>query len=217
MPLYIFLDESGNFDFSSTVTRYLVLTGLVSHNVMPAVVELHQFKHEIITQGENLEYFHATEDRQWVRNGVFSIISDCDHLAMHTVIIEKTRLNPALYDMRKFYPFACRHLFADIFAHELSSLFDHVILFMDNIPVRRVRQATLKGIKGNLKGYLSPGQRYDILMHASKSHPYLQIVDYLSWAVYVKWTRAERRPWNDISHLIQTEREVLRDSKSRYY
>lgn len=65
---------------------------------------------------------------------------------------------------------------------------------MDNIPVRRVRRATLKGVKENLKGCLAPDQRYDILMHASKSHPYLQIVDYLSWAVYVKWTRAEQRP-----------------------
>jgi len=55
------------------------------------------------------------------------------------------------------------------------------------------------------------------IMHASRSHPYLQIVDYLSWAVYVKWTRAERRPWNNIAHLIRTEHEVFEDSERRYY
>lgn len=217
MILCLFLDESGNFDFSPTGTRYLVLTSLVARDVMPTVVELHRFKHEVITQGENLEYFHATEDRQWIRNGVFNIIGVCDHLTVHTVVVEKAGIDPALYDMHKFYLFACQHLFAGTFAHEPPSSFDHVIVFMDSIPVRRVRRATLKGIKENLKGYLAPGQRYDILMHASKSHPYLQIVDYLSWAVYVKWTRAERRPWNSIAHLIRTENEIFKDSERRYY
>ena len=217
MTLYLFLDESGNFDFSPSGTRYLVFTGLVTRDVVPTVIELHCLKHEAITRGEGLECFHAAEDRQWIRDGVFGIVSACSHLAVHTVIIEKARLNRALYDIRKFYPFVCQHLFAGIFAHEPPSSFDHVVVFIDSIPVHRIREATLKGIKENLKNHLIPGQRYDILMHASKSHPYLQIVDYLSWAVYVKWTRAEQRPWNVIAHLVQTEHEVLKNSERRYY
>jgi hypothetical protein len=217
MTLYLFLDESGNFDFSPSGTRYLVFTGLVTRDVVPAVIELHCLKHDAIARGEDLECFHAAENRQWIRDNVFGIVSVCSHFAVHAVIIEKARLNPALYDMRKFYPFACQHLFAAIFAHEPSSSFGHVVVFIDSVPVRRVREATLKGIKENLKEHLAPGQRYEILMHASKSHPYLQIVDYLSWAVYVKWTRAEQRPWNVIAHLVQTEHEALKNSERRYY
>jgi hypothetical protein len=217
MTLYLFLDESGNFDFSPSGTRYLVVTSLVTRDVVPMVIELHCFKHEVIARGENLECFHAAENRQWIRDRVFGIISACNHFAVHAVIIEKAKLDPALYGMRRFYPFACQHLFAAIFAHEPSSSFDQVVVFIDNVPVRKAREAILKGIKENLKDHLAPGQRYDILMHASQSHPYLQIVDYLSWAVYVKWTRAEQRPWNVIAHLVQTEHDALENSGRRYY
>lgn len=215
--LYLFLDESGNFDFSPTGTRYLVFTGLATRDVVPAVIELHRFKHQVIEQGENLEYFHATEDRQWVRNGVFGIISACGRLAAYAVIIEKAKADPALYDLTRFYPFVCGHLFADLFAEVPPTSFDRVIVFLDNLPVRRVRQAVLKGIKENLKDYLAPGQRYDILMHAAKSHSYLQMVDYLGWAIYVKWTRAEQRPWQAVSRLVHAERDVFQNSQVRHY
>jgi hypothetical protein len=215
--LYLFLDESGNFDFSPIGTRYLTFTGLATRDVVPAVIEVHRFKHQVIERGEDLEYFHATEDRQWVRDGMFGIIGARSHFAVYAIIIEKAKTDPSLRDMARFYPFVCGRLLADLFTDVSPASLNRIIVFMDDVPVRRVRQAVLKGIKENLKTYLAPGQPYGILMHAAKSHPYLQMVDYLGWAVYVKWARSEERPWQAVSRLFHAEEEVFRDSQVRYY
>ena len=85
------------------------------------------------------------------------------------------------------------------------SHFDKVFIFLDRESTRRnEREALIKGVKRYLAGYLGKVP-YVICMHRSASHPYLQIVDYFSWAIYVKWERIEMRPYNLISHLINSE------------
>jgi len=41
---YLFLDEGGNFDFSSTGTRYFILTSVATQRPFPAHASLDDFK-----------------------------------------------------------------------------------------------------------------------------------------------------------------------------
>ena len=60
------------------------------------------------------------------------------------------------------------------------------------------------------------GVRYVICMHDSRTHPYLQMVDYCSWAIYVKWEKQELRPYRTIKALIRSEFDIFRTgSESR--
>ena len=72
--LYIFLDEGGNFDFSTGGTKYFTLTALSKERPFQAYMPLCELKYDLIELGTEIEFFHAAEDRQAVRNSVFDII-----------------------------------------------------------------------------------------------------------------------------------------------
>jgi len=94
--LFIFIDESGNFDFSPNGTKYFVLSS-VSTLTLPGKERLEEIKYKLMKNGINLEYFHATEDRQMVRNQVYDFIEKLDDIEIDSVIVQKNKANPSLY------------------------------------------------------------------------------------------------------------------------
>ncbi|MBF0635084.1 MAG: DUF3800 domain-containing protein, partial [Nitrospinae bacterium] len=58
--LYIFLDESGNFDFSPKGSPFLVLTAIVAKRPFAWVDKLACLKYDLIENGFEIEFFHCT-------------------------------------------------------------------------------------------------------------------------------------------------------------
>ena len=56
--VYIFLDESGNFDFSPGGTRYFVLTSVSMERPFPVAAPLDDYKRDCLEYDLDLEYFH---------------------------------------------------------------------------------------------------------------------------------------------------------------
>lgn len=73
---YIFLDESGNFDFGNSGTRYLVLTSVGIFRPSPMWGRIADYKYRCIETGTDIEYFHCYDDRGPVRGAVFDLIAD---------------------------------------------------------------------------------------------------------------------------------------------
>lgn len=103
--LYIFLDESGNMDFSKNGTRFFLIAGLVQERPFEAYKALCDLRYDLIESGEDIHWFHATEDQQPVRNRVFAIIQqNLDHMRVDALIIEKRKTHPSLQQESRFYP-----------------------------------------------------------------------------------------------------------------
>jgi hypothetical protein len=66
--LYIFLDEAGNFDFSSNGTRYFVMACITRERPFGDYNDFIQLKYDLVEHGDEVEYFHASEDKQAVRD-----------------------------------------------------------------------------------------------------------------------------------------------------
>src|SRR4030042_2824726 len=198
--LYVFIDVSGNYDFSIKGTKYVVLTSLICTDISPGILELHALKHDIIAQGVNIEYFHASEDKQIVRNRVFDIISGLGHIRIDSLVVEKCRTAPSLRSLNRFYPKMVEYLLKyplNPKGVDISS-FEKVFLFVDREGSRaNERDALTKALKMSITQLLGDAP-YAICMHSSISHPYLQIVDYCSWAIYVKNEKSEMRPYEKI-------------------
>lgn len=96
--LFIFLDESGNLDFSPSGSRYWSLTALCTFEPVRGRESLLHLMYSLADQGMGQECFHATEDKQAVRNEVFSCLDTMDdRFEIHSVIAEKSKAHPALY------------------------------------------------------------------------------------------------------------------------
>jgi len=77
--LYIFLDEGGNLDFSPNGTKFFTVSTITKCRPFALDADLLALKYDLLEEGLDLDCFHASEDRQLVRNRVFSLIGR--HLA----------------------------------------------------------------------------------------------------------------------------------------
>ena len=217
--LYVFIDVSGNYDFSPAGTMSIVITSTLCSDINPGVLELYAVKHEVIDQGIDIEYFHAAEDRQPVRDRVFNVISGLTHIRIDSIIVEKSKVDPNLRPLNRLYPTMVEYLLQYPFDPRGIDVtrFDKVLIFMDRESARaREKEALTKAVKLSLARHLR-GVPYTLSMHSSASHPYLQIVDYCSWAVYVKWERGEIRPFNQIKTLVKSEFLIYQNKKAKWY
>lgn len=208
--LYVFIDVSGNYDFSSTGTKYLIMTGLTCTDISPGIIELHEIRHWLIDGGFDVEYFHATEDAQTVRNQVFAIIIKFNHIRIDSVIAEKSNIPASLRGVGQIYPLMVEMLYNSLLCGGVEiNKSDKVVIFMDRESAHaREREPLIKGIKKYLSQHL-PRTPYQILMHASMSHPYLQVVDYCSWAIFRKWEKSDRRSFDKIQQLVKSEISIF--------
>lgn len=216
---YIFLDESGNFDFSLSGTRHFVLTSVSMERPFPVAAPLDDYKHDCLEYGLDLEYFHCYRDGKIVRNRVFEMIAGhLDDTHIDCLVVEKAKVGPELQEDRRFYPTLLAHLLKLILPGESSDGdTEKVIVITDTIPANKKRRAIERGVRTALHGTLPPRMQYRILHHQSRSHYGLQVADYCCWAVFRKWQTGERTWYDLIRPAIRRELDLFHAKATRYY
>jgi hypothetical protein len=215
--LYIFLDESGNFDFSPNGTKYFFITSVTKERPFNAYKELCELKYDLIENGEDIEYFHATEDSQIIRDRVFKIISaNMQGIRIDSIIVEKRKTVPTWQVAEIFYPKILAYLIRYIFKGVRASDYKEIIVVTDQLPLNKKREAIVKGVKQALSAML-PAKNYRVLHHDSKSCFDLQIADYCTWAIQKKWSQNELRPYSIIEPVVFSEFDIFRNGTEFFY
>ena len=216
--IYIFLDEAGNLDFSPSGTRYFSLTSITKERPFEAYKDLTELKYDLVELGTDIEYFHASEDSQAVRNRVFQIIQNrLQGVRIDSLIVEKRKTGPALQALEKFYPRMLGYLLKYVIDGYSLVGVKQVVVFTDRIPIARKRNAVEKAIKITLAHMLPANVRYRLLHHDSKSNLDLQVADYCNWAIYRKWDRQDKRSYQLIQSAIRSEFDIFRTGQKYYY
>ncbi len=216
--LYIFLDEGGNLDFSSKGTGYFTISSITKIRPFRAFSELTALKYNLIERGISIEYFHASEDKQIVRNEVFGIINK--HFVdskIDSIIVEKRKAQPSIRDELRFFPEMLGNLLSSVLKGYDLSEYIKILIFTDTIPVKNKRNAVEKAIKKVLSGILPANVSYSILHHSSKSNLDLQMSDYCNWAIYRKWEKGDLRSYDLIKKYIRCEIDIFENETKNYY
>ena len=207
---YIFLDESGNFDFGASGTRYLVLTSIGMCRPFPAWGQLDDYKYRCIENGTDIEYFHCYDDRKNVRHAVFDVIAaHLDNMRIHCVVIEKAKNPPTMRETKRLYLWMLGYLLKAALSEELNTGAKEVIVITDTIPVNKKRKAVEKSIQRALAEKQPPKVTYRILHHQSRSHYGLQVADYCCWAIFRKWERKDSTWYDRIKPAVRREANVF--------
>jgi len=142
VAVYLFFDESGNLDFGPSGSRYFCVGTLATRD--PAALDraLAALRYELLAEGTELEAFHATDDRQAVRDRVFAALTAAGGFEVDALVVEKARVPEALRDEARFYPECAERLLAPVFARYRDPA-ERVVVVTDRLPLR-ARQ----GIKG---------------------------------------------------------------------
>lgn len=216
--LYIFLDEAGDFAFSEKGTRYFIVGSITAERPFPVYPDLTELKYDLAEHGTDLEYFHASENAQAVRDRVFAIVQrHLDGIRIDATIVEKRKTGPALQMPEKFYPRMLGYHLELILRQYRLTDYTSVIVYTDQIPVQRNREAIKKAVKQTLAKSLPEGVTFQVLHHDSKSNFQLQVADYCTWAVYRKWARQDERSYRLIAPAVRSEFDIFRTGTQLYY
>lgn len=227
-PLFIFVDESGDFNFSPSGSKYYIFTCIITHSPSENINELNELRHRILSRElfkelsdvyieNNIAYrFHATEDVQIVRDEVFSLITKMKFFKTHSIVIPKNKTNPSIRLPIKFYPKTLSSLLDYVFKRYKYS---NLIIFVDGNPVNTQKTAFVKAIKEYI-AQKSPKTSYSIHCPPSFGNYFLQIADYVNWAIYRKWDSGghDLRSYNLISKFLgSTEKNIYAMGTIEYY
>ncbi len=216
--LFVYVDEAGNFDFSAGGTRYFVVSCLVVSPPFSCHHALLDAKYEFLRQGFNLEYFHASENKQIVRDAVFSALAPhLESLGVYSIILQKNKAHPRLHDPRRFYPLAVGWLMKHALPRSLNDATRSLVVVTDSIPLSKRRREAEKSLKASIAASVPDSTSYHIFHHQSRSDLNLQIVDYVNWAIFRKWEREDARAYQYIRAAIRSEGDLFRAGTVEYY
>jgi hypothetical protein len=197
---YLFIDEAGNFDFGSSGTRHFLLTGVLMRRPFRHLPGLLDVKYDFLEEGLDLEYFHASEDRQAVRDRVFRCLAaHAGGLHLICVVACKAILDPELLTPERLYSAAFDLLVREALDAPAPAPGGQIIVITDSLPVRSGGAAVRRAVRTTLKAHTPEGVSYRVLHHASRADLNLQVADYCAWAVYRKWERADDRSFRIIA------------------
>jgi hypothetical protein len=189
MPtLHIHLDESGDFTFSPKGSRFYIFTAAWTYDPVPLAARLRLLKFDLIKQGhgENLSGFHACDDPPLRRETVVNLIRDSQDWHFASIVIEKCKVNPTLYDPLSFYPKFLTSVLKFVLKGRLRGGTPLVLIYTVTLPFQKNhRMAVTTTIKASCKDQLVVPFR--LLHHRVESNHWIQIADYCSWAVCRKW------------------------------
>lgn len=182
--LFVFVDESGNFDFSPTGTRHLVLSAVIFQKPIRSASKLLRLKYHRCANGFNTPGFHASEDRNNTRHQVFEVIASDKHLKSFTAVLDKADYRETLIRPTDIY-----HSFGLSLAKHIRPLASgkKVILVFDKALMAKDEKALFSSLKTQLASYDSS---YLIYFQNVSKDLNAQIADYVAWAHFVFFERS---------------------------
>src|SRR3989344_5832666 len=167
MTLFIYIDESGNFDFSPTGTKHFALTAFSTFYPAKPSQAFFNLKCKLLAQGVDIEYFHATEDKQAVRNQVFKLVSNLKTSKAFSVIIKKASLAKNLKEPDATYQYACLKLLDKIFSKYSALSFENVVIIMGSVFSKRKHIFIKRTVKKFLRKIIK--KTFSVYFHQTKS------------------------------------------------
>ena len=174
-------------------------------------------RREMIWRGEPVgEFFHATEDKQPIRDQVYSLLQLYDFRVQAT-IMEKAKAQPHTRQTKvRFYQYGWYHHLkyaAPKFVGQATeiqittaSAGTHKEQKHFSAAVNDVAQQTIRG-----------NRRWNTAFCRSVADPCLQVADYCAWAIQKKWERQDPRSYDLIKHRIMHEVDMWEHGTVLYY
>ena len=156
--LHIFADEAGDFEFSrkQNVSRYFILC-TVAMDSCHVADDLLNLRRQLAWDGFNLgDYFHATVDKQLVRDEVFNLITNHD-FSVQATIMEKSKAQTQVRTSRaRFYQYGWLYHFR----HSTRSLLNgmpELMVTTASIGTKKERASFASAVKDAMRQTINPG------------------------------------------------------------
>ena len=217
MRKHIYADEAGNFDFSRKqgASRYFILTTVAidDHRIESELLEL---RRELAWNGIDIvREFHATEDRQPVRDKVFDVLKRYS-FRIDATVLEKGKASPRIRAREEtFYKYAWFYHMKHV-APRVASKSDDLVVIAASIGTKRKEKNFRYSIQDVME-QTSPTRSMRVNMWPAAIDPCLQVADYCCWAIQRKWESGDCRSYDLIKNKIWSEYDLFARGITWYY
>ncbi len=214
---FIFTDEAGDFAFKRgpNVPNYFIVCSITvdSCDVGEALLKLRrQLAWEKAPIGD---YFHASEDKQSVRDRVFEAVRR-EPFRIDATILEKAKAQPhTCVDAATFYKYAWWYHFKHI-GPQIAYRANELHINTASIGTKK-GQAVYTNAVNNVVQQVLKGVTYVTTFTPAGCDPCLQLADYCTWALQRKWEKNDSRSYALIQGRIASEFNLWRHGQKFYY
>ena len=212
----VFSDEAGCLTFKppgNGVSRYFMI-GTVAMEDCSVGEELLKLRRELAWVGLHIDQFHATSDKQRVRDRVFDVLSRAD-LRYDVTILDKRKAYEYLReDPLRFYKTAW-YLHFKYVAPCIVGPLDELLVVASSLQINRKKKLVHAAVE-DVVAQVSPTVVFHTAFAPTMSDPCLQVADYLAWAVQRKYELGDERSYDLVKHLIASEFEPFAVGSLQY-
>jgi hypothetical protein len=219
--VHVFGDEAGDLVFKPSgngVSKNFII-GTVAMEDCSIAEDLTALRRELAWDGLHLDQFHATEDKQLVRDRVFEIIAAHD-LQFHATSYEKRKARPYTYsDPLYFYKLAWYLHFKHV-APEIADEKDELLVVASSLQIKRKRKTTKAAIHQavtEVVNQVSPTVSCHCAFSPAQSDPCLQVADYMTWAIQRKRESGDSRSYDLIKHQIDSDYDFFKWGSKTFF
>lgn len=211
---YLFVDEAGNFDFSARGSKYFILTS-VALDGCTVGDELLELRRVLIWEGIELsDAFHATSEKQAVRDRVYALLQG-HRFRIDATIFEKCKTQPSRQSEEALYALAWyQHM--KYVAPRIAHADDELMVVGASISTNR-RRADFARAVAEVVHQTARTATVRTAYWPANTDPCLQVADYCCWAIQRKWERDDPRSYVLIQDKIRSEFEPFRVGRTIYY
>lgn len=215
--LYVFADESGNFDFrrGPNISRFFIVC-TVTMPACDAGTELLALRRQLAWDNVPLrDYFHATTDTQSVRDLVFATI--CKHdFRIQATIMEKSKAMPSIRPTdARFY----QHGWFRHFQYGMSGSIracSEMHITAASVGTKKGQMVFTDAVRDVLKQTVGKRSHRASFWPCS-TDPCLQLTDYCTWAIQRKWEQGDTRSYDLIKERVTYEYDMFQKGTTHYY
>lgn len=214
---FIFIDESGCFAFNRkpNVSRYYILCS-VTMSSCEVTDDLTELRYKLSREGAYPNhYFHATADKQHVRDRVYEVIRKHD-FSVQATIMEKSKAHESIRASRPhFYKTGFFHHFKNGVTPLVPNS-SEAFLTTACLGSRKERAAFQDAVSDVVRQTRKQGS-WTTDFVPSQANPCLQVADYCAWAIQRKWERDDTRSYDLIKDRITYEYDLWRNETVHHY
>lgn len=217
---FIFADEAGDFTFNRehNVSKFFILCTVLMDECEVAT-DLLRLRRQLAWDGHELgEYFHATTDKQAVRNAVFDTIMRRP-FSVQSTIMEKCKAQPQTRTTRaRFYQYGYFYHFKFGPTKHLNGSKDEALVTTASLGTKKERQAFQDAVADVMRQTKKVKDwRADFM--PCQADPCLQVADYCAWAIQRKYESGGKdcRSYDIIKDRITHEYDLFGRGLTTYY
>jgi hypothetical protein len=216
---YVFADEAGCFTLkrAPNISRYFIVC-TVTMQSCDIGHDLLELRRQLVLKKDPVaEFFHATNDKQVIRDAVFEMLAG-HKFDIQATIMEKSKAEPQVtVTSSRFYKYGWLYHFRYSIAKKLPSN-DNLFITAASVKTKKAQAVFTNAVNDVVQQHL-PRERWATGFWPSSHDPCLQIADYCTWALQRKWESngKDLRSYNLIKNRVTHEFDLWQRGSKHYY